>query len=899
MLKESLEKLSLKLEDKELNKIEILIELMSITQSDLFEHSEKEEFVEEICRIFWILSCKIELGAIRNERFSVKQFKNFIEYVENLSSTNEKKEIYTPPGIVLVRFLCDLSNKDRTLYDNLKDKFKIFYESIGKFTEQFSWIFRIKDESSKFVYPIHDLLDGVIEEAKSPTKDNLIQLFFALQIYNQINFDEVCSIHQKVIEIARRYNIRILELLCKEGSIIGGPLASRNNLLNQVIMVQNGETLVIRSSKSGYFGDEPVKAEINDQNEEIAWYIELKIQENWKFCSLKDILLGGNLNAKIDVLSDICKKSCYNVFYDDAFVINQNDGSYIQITNRFRDCQIVEFENKSCACLSKNFWKLIGNSQNGIRSVILKENKNESNVLTMDFLAAFYAELINESDCDNAIYLDAIQTLPKEKFYQNSLFELFIKEYEKQNKIEEAVIRYYDFIKKYVVPDGCSKEASMDLVPRLIMPYQLFIPCEGDIKIVLDRKKETDITGKIVPVELKKGKNKSRFYDILNQVYIDNFKLDNEDENIDDYEGGEYWAINNNNEYIVFSPKWRKLEKYLKKLSEISADYILEEKTLLNEPDFCKLVTVVQNTGFTDKLLKLYGMTSECECKALAVFKLLWHMQSFVDSGELKKWFDVFKDLILNKYYSEYVLNSAKWDVEFVNQIKNLENVETLFIGKESYGDGGTLSNIISKNISGDRSIIKWSIDETKLNANLKKDDNCGYYLSIEGCEHKTISKIVFLTDNIISGSSTEKMLNYYFSKLGESKKSFLKLDTKIDELIKTNKRILGKDVEIEIRCIFAFDDKDIPYGKSKLEARKAHYALNVRALHVIPFSKYKVNGDVGKMIKDLYGKEFDPQYSNHAYVLRAHNMPYDNMLPDCMLKIETMGGLLQRKNEL
>ncbi|ACX74896.1 hypothetical protein Fisuc_1296 [Fibrobacter succinogenes subsp. succinogenes S85] len=903
MLKRRLEQLSLDLENKDLNKIKILIELVNLTLSEKFENTEKEENIEEICRIFWMLSCVIKLESAHSKDFPINLFKNFIDYINNLSLAKERKNIYSHHGIVLVQFLSELANKNRLLFNTLKDKFNVFYTHIGEFTEQFSWIFRIKDDIGAYVYPIHDLLDGVIEDAKDPTKENLIQLFFALQIYTQIDFDDKVSIRQKVNEIAQKYNIKILELLCNNGSFIGGALAGKNNLANQVLMVHDESYLIIRSTKKDYFGGETVQAEKNSKNEEIAWYIVLAVQENWRFCSLKEILLGSNSNAKVDVLLDVSSKSCYNVFFDKAFIVDRNDGRYLQITNQFKDKQIVESENKSSPCTPRHFWKIIGNSQNGIRGVILKQNRLETNILTIDFLAEFFANLTGDDCVQNTKYLECIKTLTDDEFYQNALFKRFIEENEKHGKIENALILYFNFIKKYVNPDRYDENTSMDLVPKLIMPYQIYVPCNGDIKVFFENllRKEyfSEHEGNIVSVEIKKNKGKNLFYVDSHRIDASVIKCENEDDNINDYEEEKIWAINKNSHYILIPRKWIDTEKYLKKLHNIREESSLTKDIFLKDSNFFRIATIVEHTGFTDKLRKLYGFTNGTDCKALAIFKLYWHIQVFIKPGDEKNWFEKFKDLLLNKYYSNYVLNSDEWDSTFIKKIKELESNDVLFVGKESYGDGGTLSNIITKNITEDRSIIKWAIDAGLLNANLKNDAIYGYYLNIEGQKPKTISKIIFLTDNIISGSSTEKMLNYYFRNCKETERSYVRLNTTIDKILATNKKILGKDVEVEVRCIFALDDKNIPYGKSKVESENSNYSLKVNAMHLVPYNDYKVNENVGKIIAELYDKKFDSSLSNHAYVLRAHNMPWDKMLPDCMLKIETMGGLLQRKNEL
>ena len=896
MLKDKLNELMLQFEEKELKKIDILIELMDVCQSEEYDQTEKQENAEEFCEIFWILSCVIKLDFIDFDLFSVKQFKTFIDYLKVLSIEKESEKIYASKGIVLVQFLSALSNKDKTLFDDLKEKFKVFYEAIGIFAEQFSWIFKIKNEHGEYVYPIHELINGVVEDAKNPTEVNLVQLFFALQIYTKIKVDDITPVRQQVRDIAQKYNIKFLDLLCNNGSIIGGNLACRNNLINQVLMVHDGSKLIIRSTKKDYFGGQDVQAELNSESTPIAWFCEIKIEENWEFSSLEKILLGDNKNNKIEVLCDISKKNSYNVFYDDAFIIDRNNGRYLRTTNIFNDRQIVASLEKSYDNLSKNFWMIMREMKNGIRGVILKDNRVSTNVLTIDFLSTFYTELMDY----NWKYTEYISNIPEDDFYQNSLIKLFFEERIECGKIEDALVCYLKFVEKYIHPEGIAEKSSMELVPKLIMPYQIYVPFNAKIDDFWGALLEKDYFPKgkeIVSAEIKRIRNKNQLYVDSKQIHLEKIEFDGEDFN--SLPVGPYWVVKKTDDVFFISLKWRSIEKYLIKLNTIKEQCFISKEVFLNDSEFSRIVEIVKNTGFTDKLLKLYGMSIGSNKKILAIFKLYWHMQLFIEPGKEKEWFEKFKDLLLNKYYSDYVLNSDEWDGNFVDQIKQLENDDILFIGKESYGDGGTLCNIISKKLSDDRSIIKWAFDADKLNANLKKDDALGYYLNTSGREHKTISKIIFLIDNIISGSSTNKMLNYYFKGCGESKRSFLKLEKKIDDVFVTNNQILGKSVEIEIRCIFALDDESIPYGKSKVESENSRYTLKVNAMRLVPYNDYKVNENVGEMIAELYDKKYNSGLSDRAYVLRAHNMPCDKMLPDCMLKIETMGGLLQRRDEL
>ena len=369
MLENELNQLTIKFSANKADSAEILSDLI-----DLFiasEYSERDKCIEDFCELFWILACEIKKESPEVDQIPIDKLERFVNDIGILSLKREYRKIYASKGVALIQFLRILLNNDKALYDSIKMQFKIFYESIGEFTDAFSWLFHIKRKNGEYVFSMHDLLSGVIVEAKNPTKDNLIQLLFALQIYNRINFEDE-SLRKQIIKIARDYNVRILEYLCDYGNIIGGTLACKNNLINQVIIAQNKDKIIIRSTKRGYFNNESVLSERNHNGDEIAWFIEIKIDSNWELCSLEQILLGENSDAKKAVLLDICKNDHYNVFFEKDFIEDKENKNYLRFLNEsFGDTQIITPKGDLLENNSYNFWKLIKENKNGIRSVVL------------------------------------------------------------------------------------------------------------------------------------------------------------------------------------------------------------------------------------------------------------------------------------------------------------------------------------------------------------------------------------------------------------------------------------------------------------------------------------------------------------------------------------------------
>ncbi|WP_290762522.1 hypothetical protein [Fibrobacter sp. UBA4297] len=914
MLKKTIFQMKLASEQNNFNAIKCLKNVLSLLESTSYTEKDKSNCVEPFCDLFWSVAQKIENRSELSLEAETKRILNFIHKLAVYTQKSTPENIYPSKGYALIRFLDVLASEKEALFSKVKDEFKAFCSTVGVLASEFSWLFEIKI-NSEYVFPIQKLMDCVIVDAENPTKDNLLQLIYSLQICNKINLEDDEDIRRKILEISQKYHIKILEMLCNRGELIGGDCICGNSEKNHILIAKLNNELLIRSTVSLQFSGTNSFVEKNDKDNIIAWYVVEEIPPHYKFTSLKDVLLGNNTNAKIKMLHDICEKKCFNVFFKDAIIVDDRDQSFIKFTNSFSSMEHIVFPNNIFySGKHESFWDRILENKDGIRSVCLKSNRNLSNVLSMDFLASFHKGLsIEEPD-----YIDFINDLSEESFFQNQFFDLFIRK-NLLHGASECLTKYLNFLLHYIFSKdfgSWSDETPISNLRYLVMPYKTLIPFENKInllvKFLLEGSYFSWTDGEAVLASVIRKNAKNVVY--VNGVTYDLKKIQSEDSFKIPEEGTKFWVIKKSNNEIYASDELIKIERTLKVIQSINDRCKITEEMLLKDHRFKDLVTIINNVGFPKKLRNEYGCPYNDESKILAIFKLLWHIQIYADEANSCKWYNLMKSLFLEKYYCYYALNAKEMDKKYVEKISALDNGETLFIAKESFGEGATLSQIIKANYCGDRGPLLWAFDSDKLNSRICKINGKGFCLSRpspklgdgkKSTTWNTITRIVFLTDNILSGSSTNMMLEFYYDNSCYTKnneediRSYLKLNFKIKDIYETNYAILGKNVEIWVICVFALTDKNEIYGKTSVEKKFDKIGLKVDALQFVDRTPYRADDErLKNLLDELYGISISEKAKKRNCILRAHNMPADIILSKIIMNVEMIGGILQRKDE-
>jgi hypothetical protein len=265
---------------------------------------------------------------------------------------------------------------------------------------------------------------------------------------------------------------------------------------------------------------------------------------------------------------------------------------------------------------------------------------------------------------------------------------------------------------------------------------------------------------------------------------------------------------------------------------------------------------------------------------AIPLFKLLWHFQIYkiIDDKII-----TFFNAVINSHYIESALNSELISKYFDNLITLSNQEGVLIISKEASGDQGTLKFMYDNwgIRSGTKNLLCKSFDAKDLEQKIEVN-KCGKF----NYREKLISKIIFITDNIMGGTATIQMLDFHISnKKVDKNKHFVEIDSEknVSKIIKAN-----DNVEIEVHSIFGYED-----GKDKIKQKYTDIEV---VFHNIIESKFISDRKMQKDIKLLYNYNIR---EGIRCMMRCNNMPNTFVFPNNVVNTEYLGGIFNRKEEL
>lgn len=856
------------------------------------ENNERISVCSEACVVFWNMCLKMRVDTDSEEFVS-----SIIEFVRftsvNLASNSDRQVqesdvFYLQKGSALVRFLFYLSSQNDSV-DNLDFDFIDYYGKLCDVMDSIKWLFQLRVED-KLLFPIHVLLDRIIVNDFKPTEENFLQLIFSLQIFNKIDeFDQEDDIRKNILEISEKHHVKILSYLCDRGELLHGEYASVNSLKNQVLIAKRNNSILIRSQNSIYFDSMVgVCEETNNLGNVIANYIEFELLPNQELSSFVDVMRNGCNKTKRDMLIDVLKRGCFNCLMPQSVIINKDTGRYESLLNVYShndECIINSKDNYVENCW-ENFWNVLAKSQDGIRDAGLYVDSNNVNVLTLDFVIQFYRELVMEK---TSSYLEMVANFKDDLFYQNQMIECYFERELERGEIVKAIELYYNFIKNHFNFKEVIESDPMTKFTKLIMPYAPFLPYSGNVDDLFNKMllgeyfvSENIEEYRLETMVIKRGRSNKRLYHI-GDVEIEKKCIESDEYDIDELKD-ETCKVFYSSELgkAIYLHEYKKLELLLKDIRSICCNAVIQE-CFIGKSSVKDITAIIKMIGVGQEVAHIYGI-NECEITAdwIYLFKLLWHMQLY-EFDEVR--YSIFEKLIFDNFYTDYILHMEGDVNTFIERLVLLEDGKTLFIAKETAGEASTLALSVEKRYF-DRGAIRWAFDANKLQKELIENDGKIYFKGSD----EPIKKVIFLTDNIISGSSTNKMLKYHLKNIvneGEIR-SFLDLpDGKnVWQIVKKN----AID-EIEIRCLFCFEE-----GKNKLKKIYEWDQVKVYAVNLIPEGRYTCTEDVKKIIEELYDEEC--QGLNQKCVLRPINMPADKILPKKVKDVEKISGIFRRKDE-
>lgn len=886
--------------------IENFNKLWEISIKDNFSIKERQKFVKNFAELFWQLCLKNKSGckiAIDNEEYNANLL-NFIDYMQPLISDYDV-EFYIDKEFIFISFLYNLKIRRKRYDPNNDFKFMNFYNKTFNEINEIKWLFSLVDNNNDKIFPIHLLLEDIANDFKVD-EEHYLKLIYSLELFNHLDKEEKSDnqIIRKMKSIATTYNIKLIEMLCDGGNVLFEN--ANNSILNGTIIVKKGNLILIRNTNREYFQDRNRyenqyhgKFGFEGSKDDItAYYYEYENVNNESLVDLKTLILEATAESRRNTLSFIFKTKNYNIFLGRCFWVNQDQNSFSKIVNpfTFMDQEIMDIngnEVSGATCYDK-FLKEMKNNYFDLGTCTIAQRK-PIDILTLDFVINFYSDFIKENAEGND-YLDRMMLIAKDnnEYYQNILFKIYFDDSIKKGMLEEAIKKYIDFIRKYYDYEKINTETLFICHNSLIMLYRPFCPFKNMEGLYLKLQKNDYVFNtEIKKIEIKK-KPMNR-----NEYLIDEISVDLE--NIVSLDGNQLEREDICNGFCLYDPIEKKayilsntiqIEKRLEELESISKKTIIskewESKCLVEKIE--QILNIIKNIGFSNTK-EYFGRKIDNSnfgketTNNIALYKLLWHIQVCEFNNDR---FEKFCTLVLEYYYTDFVLNSSKYTKKFFDDLQEDSRKNKMIVAKESSGEGATLNCLFESYNDGTRGALQKAFDGIQIKDGYTKKGNKKYYLG------KELESIVFITDNVLSGKSTKDMLVFYIEDKKEKNDKRTYLWDKSEIIPEIIGDVSSPNVKIELKTILCTER-----GINKI--KKKYPQIEIKYQILLDDNHYNWNKDVENTIAELYflDKKRDYNKKKIQCIFRPCNMPSEKILPAFVKDISKLIGIFQRKEEV
>lgn len=861
--------------------------LWQLYADDALTTDERKNCIKEYASAFWFLCAKWGgFSESKNGMGYIDKILKFISFFSAVSSEEEGR-FYECKEVVFIKFLVWLRDRKNSYNTNQDRKFYDFYRKLNDVIGQVKWVFELEDNGEK-VFPIHRLLEDAATDFEL-TEEHYLQLIFSLQLFNRVNQvnDGKESIKAKMLAIAEEFHIYLIKMLCDGGELLYGENAGINSAKNGTIVAIWRNEVLIRNINRDYFGTTECNFEGENKENAIAYYYVYSKEPFEEPHSFTYIMKRGINISKQMVLKELMKNKIYNVFLGDVFWVNTQTNEYTRLINPFAnndDFLISEGKIvKEKRTLYETFWNQIeADDCNGLRTSTIAQ-MGTINVLTMDFLTVFCTKLCNEENT----CLNILTELTEKDFFQNQLFEAYFEEELHNGRILDALRKYAKFVSDYSNIEQVSVKTQFSQYFHLVMPYSVYIPFEGQVEKLFECLKNQKYVDENVVIEELKVET------AIGNVY--EYKVGDETISEDEIfsilglkiESTKVKAglclFEKDKKQVYLLGEHEDVIDIIKKISKISSGFIIGNQWLSDVNHMNKLVKIIKNIGFDNSIYKFLGTTyQDPSVSNIALYKLLWLMQVFqLDKVRYTR----FEEMILKGFYCSFVLEPSKMIKKYLDEIEELSKDNTLIIAKEPDGVGATLNLLIERYSNGDRGSLRMAFDGNTINRNLKVQGDEYCYMNVP------ISKIVFLTDNALSGKSTIDMLNYYLKKKKspDDKRSYIfgTRNNHIPEILVKN-----ENIKIIVKSIF-YSER----ANERIKQEFPEYEIDITG-DKLENNRFNWTEEMNGVIRELFGNATEPVQNNVQCVLRPYNLPYDKVLPDVLKDTTRLIGIFRRKED-
>lgn len=827
---------------------------------------------EDVAALFYQVLCTFQRtckGKIGEE--IEKETISLFEHIAQLSTDLENQS--KDSNLMTIWFLNELYQKARISketaidMDGLKEDIGNLIAGLG----DIRYVFKIKQNGEK-AFPINRLIVRVLKDdefssMKAITLYHIKMFQLAVELFHEENEKEVIN------KLVDECNLKFLDYLDGTHKIIDTK-DFLNYQKNGVMIFYNGSknSVLIRHEKKSYFKtDEPkweeyVGVEVNAQKDVIGHYV---IIEDLKNIELLDFsaLMKKNPTTALELIYD---KGFYNIFCenslyllgDEIYPINKYSVNDKYIIEGFLDRQGKVYKKDKLNTVIQGY-KMVGIKRNALNQVSfgLCQCLLEKNNIGVEQLG--------------------LNSLSNGEWYQNQVLKNWVNA---NSNIKEAL----EFVLKKLILDleYCKNNLVYHNIKETdLLPYSLDFGWVYNILNIPQEKKSIYVgvvagNGEgshclyINNIKTMAGKSNPQ-KECLNLeelvFYSELSELEKEEYNT---EGVEH--------YVVFDDSQDRWYGSIE--DEILYRYIVQLELIMDrnslDAELCNIITINQFKDIKGymELHKDALMAEDAGEKvfldfdSMVVYRLVHNL--IWNKISKDKWNSFYKIIM---HHQKLKFSDIADDIVFQRKEEN-----ALYVPKDNSGSDGTLC----------RTYFEYLVDKTKRERNsiyspkITFDEGESKYKIRE----KVIEKIVFLFDNICSGTGSCNALAFYLNKeelvssgWDESKKTIMRMSQQKyqvnDEIVPVHKIIeMNKITEINVHSYYGTEA-----GVRRIESLLEKCAYdNVKVDYKHKITKYYMQ--IADEVKKIWSETPDTT-RDYCTFIREFNQPKKNVFPSKMLE--------------
>lgn len=828
----------------------------------------------EIKKITEILAMKLqcfnEWQSVQSDREFCEKIYECINMIAATEYVDEAPNAYTE----CFRFLNRLCNRP---VENRASEIVRQYWGFQDILTMVKGLFLLEHSDGTRLYPIYEMVIGMVQDFECDN-DHLVNLAIALQMFETAGayaeIEESKKVREAILEIAEERNIQFLTFLVEGGTLL---FDENDYKKNGTLMVIKGRQIIIRNIRRDYFIPYFPANAVAEENQ-LAWFVSISLNAGEELVDLSDIFYNGTQADKLNLLAMIKEKGIFNIFLPKRIIRDKNSH---QIKRFLNPASVNDHVIACCKKEEENskhgFLKMLRSKEAKVRGCWIC--KDDYDLLTVDYYAAFFIDVVKER-WELCIDLET----GKNQFYQGQLIDKFLRETlnDEEENNEKILKDLSDFLNQYFDFKQFDENTLMD--DRL-----LAFPCLGDFSPILE--------GYFTPEHMKQRilAGMAEEWECVNALYQDNRqrweisgrRLKEPEfltpDLISIAETGQRMPkenltvfINRYDDRVIYSDAVTRAGKRLRKIKDILGRQVIKygRRELYMCARLKRLLHLMDANNFDNNIYDIF----QCEGKnreIVCLYKVLWHFQIFHITEEH---INSFWRLILEKHYCKMVEDESAIENYFDEMSRYAKQDGTLVIAKESSGNDSTLHYLYQKFGHKDtaRKCLSWAFDAGVIDKRLKINENKVIWNQNE------LKRIIFMSDNLMNGSSLTKMLTYHIQGEDREERDYIRLELPVAEILKMNPKI-----KVEIHVAFGFEDC--------VEQIEKDYSVSIVIHNPIP-EKFHSDHETVELVNELYD---ETSREGICCVFRYNNQAYKSVLPKMVLNCQKRVGLFQRQDDL